>query len=137
MQKRRREELLAFTAGVVLAAVVAAPVVRAQGAGGSDMTGGRHEVVSVDSVFGATTTTYVGAVTAPCPAGKKVLGGGMTTLIRSHRSGELAPGRVASGATMLTSHPAAGVDGWTVAVALTLSSTLRGVRVYATCAAVP
>lgn len=92
-----------------------------------------YEIVSVDRVFPSTTTSFFGSVTASCPAGKRALGGGMAMLVAGPGGGAPLPGSSSAG-TMLTSHPTSDGAGWSTAVSLTLTGSLRGVRVFATCA---
>jgi hypothetical protein len=93
-----------------------------------------YEIVSSDRLFAAGTRSFFGGVTAACPVGKHVLGGGSAVLIEpSPGSPGLREGS-SSGVVAIASRPTAGGAGWNVCFDAQVSGSVRGVRVFAVCA---
>jgi hypothetical protein len=100
----------------------------ADGSDGADGVSG-YEIVTSDKIFAPDVTGSFGGLGADCPAGKKVLGGGLTFL--DDQGSEIGT----TAGVMIASSPKADGSGWSSVYNVTNTSIVAGVRAYATCAA--
>jgi hypothetical protein len=91
------------------------------------------EIVSSDRMFAAGTTSFFGGHTATCPAGKKVLDGGVHALVVGPVNGGVPAAGSTSAMDVRSFGPNAAGTAYSVSVDARPNSTFVGFRVTAIC----